>query len=500
MSQMDRQAKIAESRRLDRAIARKERLRRERRSANPDASGRGTTDKSAVLGDPHRAPRIRTGENLMGSRGYEYHRVACLLQKSLRPEDCKIELEVHDKLLHGMQRSSTWKPAVQNSIVAPLDPGYLMGTHSPYVDADYGRTLRSMIWAGGENGADPDQAEWLSKKSGIPLTATTWQPDTQKVGAGTQSWVQQNLGGSLVPYPEMGPLIPLLRNKNALMTAGATVMPMPPQGSISFPRQTTPSLGYHVGEGGAGTQTTVGTDQLTLRAKKIMALIVTNLELIKFGGPVVEQMFRNDMTTTLGLTLDYDMLQAEGSDNVTAGLIGYPGVQSFNGTGSVGDSNGYALAPQDLYTFISMVQAANAQFEGYILRPELFWVMAGLRAGVYNGTGISQVGQFVFDVTRKMSENDFDRIAGYKAVCTANVPLNRTRGTSSNLTTVYGGWWSDYKIALYGTLEFAVSEEGASWFTNYQQAIRAVLQADGGPQHPGAFVYSDALYSSKAGA
>lgn len=493
---MDRSEKIAESRRLDKAIRRAEQRRREERAGRTDpvtGERRGTTDKSAVLG---RAPAARTGESIMSSRGYQYSRLAGLLLKELRPEDCKIELECHEKLLNAMHGAGGWRPAKQSSIVAPLEPAYLMGAKNGFVDDRFGMTLKDLMW-GGTSGFDPDEAGWLTRKHGVVDTTKGYVPDTQKVGGSTQSWMQQSLGGALIPFPEMGPLIPLLRNKNAVMTAGATVLPLPPQGRLAFPRQTAPTLGYHVGEGTKITQSSVNTDQLLLSAKKIGAYVITNNELIRFGGPVVEQLFRNDMTITLGLTLDYDILQSEGSDNVTAGLIGYPGVQSF--TASNPATNGDSIGPADIYTFISKVQAANASFEAFVLRPELFWAMVSVRAGVYNGSTTVQQGQFVFDVIRKMSENDFDRIAGYKAVTSANVPLNRVKGTGTNLTTCYGGMWSDLKIGIFGTIEFATADQGDNIFPQDQTAIRAVLSADAGPQHPGAFCYVDTLLSGSAG-
>jgi hypothetical protein len=102
-------------------------------------------------------------------------------------------------------------------------------------------------------------------------------------------------------------------------------------------------------------------------------------------------MFRNDMTVTLGLTLDYALLQAEGSDNVPAGLIGYPGVTTF--TPSTVATNGNTLSPQDVYTFIGQVRANNGKFEGWVIRPELMYAILGKRAGVAADRGAESVVQ-----------------------------------------------------------------------------------------------------------
>jgi HK97 family phage major capsid protein len=62
------------------------------------------------------------------------------------------------------------------------------------------------------------------------------------------SWMDETVGGALVAPPMMGELIELLRNNEVLMAAGARVLPMPPQGRITFPRQTSAMTAFHVGE------------------------------------------------------------------------------------------------------------------------------------------------------------------------------------------------------------------------------------------------------------
>lgn len=473
-----------------------------------EAKGRAelTQKRSDVLGSafapsgvPEGAPNIRRGENTMTSRGYSFARAAALVTRGIEPESATVEIEVGQMLTKAMRGCPGFTPAkATNRIMAPLDPGYLLGNDDQIgiIDQRTAKSLSACMFAG-TSGFDPDEAAWVSRKLGVADTTKAYQPDTQKVGGSNQSWIQQNLGGSLIPFPEMGPLIPLLRNKNALMTAGAQVIPLPPQGRISFPRQTSPSTTYHVGEGFKITQASVGTDQFTLSAKKIGALIITNNELIRYGGPVVEQMFRNDMTISLGLQLDYDLLQAEGSDNVPAGLIGYPGVTVFTPTGVA--TNGNTLAPGDIYSFIAQIRANNATFEGWIMRPELLYAMVGKRASVLAAG--DNLGLFLFDILRDFDQNGNIRhkLGAYTVTDTANAPANRVKGSGTNLTTLYGGMWSDYRIGIYGAIEIATADQGDNLFPQDQTMVRAILSADGGPWHPGAFGYADTLLPTTVG-
>ncbi len=451
------------------------------------SSDRSGVDRDRVLGAPH----ARRGENVMTSRGYSFARAAALAAGQLSPDDCKEEMRWSGKIRKSLDGTG-FAPWSGQTITLPLSPAYFLGD-KPIMDRSDAVELKSLMEASIGGGFDPDEAEYITRKSG-----GRWTPDTMRVGGTTQSAVQANLGGALVPFPEMGPLIPLLRNRNALMTAGCRTLPFPPSGKLAFPRQTGPTTGYAIGEGQSITQSNVTTDQLTLMAKKIGAFLTVNNELLRYGGPIVEQMFRNDMTITLGLTLDWFALQAGGSDNVITGLIGYPGTISY--TAGVVGASGNTLTPGDVYTIIGQILANNAVMEGWIARPELIMAMYGKRASVLAAG--DNLGLFLFDITRGLNARQQTEgyfLGGHEVTMTANAPANRTKGSSSNLTTLYAGWWSDYIIAMYGTIEFAVATQGTPAFQQDQSQIRAILTGDAGPQHPGGFATVDQIALSTIG-
>jgi HK97 family phage major capsid protein len=497
------------------ADAARTRLRQRREAAaqangNPNSNATHTPTPQQVLGVPTGAPNVRRGEDAFTSRGFSYARMAGLAMGYLRPEECQAEVQAHgliQKAYDGGRCPGFHRSNGRNGCsvwMAPLDPAFYGGDGPAEVlDRQDRYTLRSMLWAGGEGGGDPEQAQWLANRHGSFNSGGFSQKSfadslnvTQKAVI-NQGWVAQAEGGALIPFPEFGPLIPLLRNKNSIMSAGCQVFPLPPSGQIAFPRQATPTSYYWVGQGVKITQSNVTTDQVTFRAKKIGVFLITNNELIRFGGPIVEQMFRNDMTITLGLGLDYTLLQAEGSDNVPAGLIGYPGVQSFNATGSGSTTNGYTLAPQDLYTMIGKILAANGEFEGWIIRPELLYALVGHRSSVL-ASG-DNLGLFLYDILRgfnKRTGGDSYFMGGHEVTASANVPINRVKGGASNLTTLYGGMWSNYRIGMYGTIEFAQAVQGDNVFPQDQTLVRALCHCDGAPLNPGVFIYSDALLSA----
>lgn len=82
---------------------------------------------------------------------------------------------------------------------------------------------------------------------------------------------------------------------------------------------------------------------------------------------------------------------------------------------------------------------------------------------------------------------------GYPVVTTPQVANNRTKGGGNNLTYVAAGMWSDFLIAMFGSIEFAQATQGDTVFGSDQVAVRAILSHDGGARHPGAFAVADQL-------
>lgn len=434
-----------------------------------------TPHRQAVFG----APTARKGEDIMSSRGFKLQKLIGVTGGLIAPEEAKMELMCSAKMMKSITASGyEWKGTQS---VAPLSMDFLSDT---VTDQDFRYEMKSMM-AAGTSGADPDEIRWLQARMGQALAKSRKSSGVSPA----QSWIDETLGGGLVPLAEQGELIQLLRNREALINAGARVVPLPPQGSLRLPRQTSPTTGYWLGENTNITLSTFGTGSLLLRGKKCCALVVLPGELIRFASPAAEAIVRDDMTKTLSLTLDKGLLDGAGSDNVPLGLAtmgaaaGNPYSMSI-----VSPANANQLSPQDVYKFISGVEANNAEFEGWIMRPELFWALLETRGTTYSGSG--QVGQFVFNQFRAMQDEFEKKLSGYKV--TTTVQVSQTRGSGTQ-TYVLGGMWSDYIIAMFGVIEFMQSDQGIQLLQADQVAVRAMVTADGNIRHPGGVAFADAL-------
>lgn len=430
------------------------------------------------------APWARRGEDSMSSRGFSFMKMIGLMTGDLSPADAKVELDVHNRL-HQLYVQNAGAGSGYNSagagawatprgkFLAPLATSFM---HDQFVPQNFRRELKALTM-GGVDGADMDRMSWTAQRMTKSL------PEGSYWHGKALSWLNDYTGGALVAPPEMGELIELLRNKEALVNAGARVVPLPPQGRIKYPRQTSASTTYWVGENAGITESLIGTGEVTLQAKKLAVLIKAPNELIRFASPAAEALMRDDMTKSLALGLDLACLQGGGGDTTPLGIINQPGVNTVNS--SAPTANGDKVVGQDVYRMIAAVEESNAEWEGWIMRPKTLYKYYQLRAdSVAQGDG---QGPFLFNLIREAQGDTPATIAGYPVTKSTQISQSLTKGTASNLTYIIGGMWSDYLIGMFGAIEFAATTMGDTSFANDQTWVRGILSADAAPRHAAAF-------------
>ena len=460
---------------LDRLAAAEARLEKVTKSA-PRKTDTRTPRASDVFG----APTIRKGESAMTSRGFQLVRLIGALQQNPALGDswqnAKVEKSVIDALRSPFGNGIGAAAFENNSVLVPFGCDLLPNDMAQ--DADFGRKIKSLVQAGVE-GADPDEMGWMARKS-----YSAMQKD--------MSWLDQSAGGALVGPAQQGELIDLFRNQDALIQAGCRTVPLGPTGRIQFPRQTSATTGYWVGESVNTTASQVGTGLLTLSAKKCAAYTPIPNELIRFAGPAAEALVRMDLTKTLALTFDLAGLEGAGGDIKPTGLINTPGIQTVAPTTAASGNTGALLAEQDIYSWLSKIAQANAEFEGFIMAPSMYYALLKRRTGAANAT--DNGGLFAFSPFRNLGDRmDTKNINGYKVTVSNQVGLNRVQGSATNLTYILGGQFSDVLLAMFGALEFALSTQGDTPFKADQTWIRAIMIGDVGIRHPGAIAFCDKL-------
>jgi len=447
-----------------------------RQPANTVPTGRN------VFGDPF---SIRTGEDPMSSRGFSFMKMIGLITGDTTPEQGKVELDIHNRLHNtyvkelgsaGYESKSggVWG-APRGRFLAPLATSYMQ---EAFVPRNFRQEMKQLVCAG-TDGADHDETNWIRRKM------------LQNQGYGTKalSWLNELSGGALVAPPEMGELIELLRNKEALVNAGARVVPLPPQGRLKYPRQTAASTTYWIGENSPIPESLIGTGEVTLQAKKLAVLIKAPNELIRFASPAAEALMRDDMTKSLALGLDLAGLEGQGGDARPRGIINMQNVFRLNSSQQY--PNGDKIVGNDIYRFIAAVEENNAEFEAFIMRPKTLYKYYQLRAdAVAQG---DSAGPFLFNLIREAQGDTPATLAGYPVVKSTQVSQAQSKGTSSNLTYVVGGMWSDLLIGMFGAIEFAATTMGDTAFANDQTWVRGILSCDIAARHEAAFVVMNNL-------
>lgn len=426
-------------------------------------------------------PSIRNGEDPMSSRGFSFIKCIGLLAGHLKPNECKLEMDVHDRMdqcFRGGKAGDGYEYKGGNRfgvapMLAPLATDFMM---DQFVDRNFRHEMKSLVIAGTDGSYDmPDQMQWIRRKA----------LEKQGYGSKALSWLNEFTGGALVSPPEQGELIELLRNKESLVNAGARTVPLPPQGRMKYPRQTSPSNTFWVGENSSITESLIGTGEVTLQAKKLAVLIKAPNELIRFASPAAEALLRDDMTKSLALGLDLAGLEGAGGDTRPLGIINQPNITVLASTQQT--PNGDFFRMEDTYRMIAAVEEANAEFEGYIMRPKSLYKYFQLRAdAVAQG---DRSGGFLVNLIREAGDGVKAMLAGYPVTKSTQVSQVQTKGNNSNLTYLVGGMWSDLLIGMFGAIEFAATTMGDQSFTNDQTWIRGILSADIAPRHQSAFCY-----------
>jgi len=431
------------------------------------------------------APHIRSGEDPLTSRGFSFGKMMGLLTGACTPEQAKVEMDIHNRLNQCYVKelggaAYTYGGVGREGVtrfLAPLSTSFM---HDNFVSRDFRQEMKSLV-TNGVAGADQDEMSWIRRKV---LEG--------HYGQKALSWLNETAGGALVQPPEQGELIELLRNKEALINAGAKTIPLPPQGRLKFPRQTSASTTYWIGENAPITESEIGVGEITLQAKKLAVRIIAPNELIRFASPAAEALIRDDMTKSLALGLDLAGLEGAGTDTQPRGIINYPNINRI--TSSTPGANGDTIVGQDIYRFISIIEESNAEFEGFIMRPKTLYKFYQLRAdAVAQGDGS---GVFLFNLIREGGDGFKPTLGGYPVTKSTQVSQVQSKGSASNLTYILGGAFSEIILGMFGAIEFAATTQGDTAFTNDQTWVRGILSADVQLRHEASLVLMEQLIAN----
>ncbi len=289
--------------------------------------------------------------------------------------------------------------------------------------------------------------------------------------------------GYLVPAEQMEEVIQLLTAKTAVIAMGATVLDDLTGSPATWPRQTAAAVAYWVGENAAITASDLTVGQLSLTPKKVAALVKSSRDLTILSNPKAEGIIRRDLARGLALAIDLAALRGSGSSNQPLGIANSSGIGTF-ALGTNGGSFDF-LSASSLEGVLDDANALQGR-TGFIYHPKIKRLLKRMRIPQFSGdTG----GMFV--VPPVISDQALADYLGHRFATTTQIPVNLTKGSSSDCSEVYFGNWEELFVGMWAGLEIMSSDvagdASGGAFSSDQLWIRAIQRIDIGLRHAASF-------------
>lgn len=329
------------------------------------------------------------------------------------------------------------------------------------VEREKGLGLSKMVRALAHSKGDIDKA--------VQFAESQWPEDEavhKAISAGNATE-----GGVLVPAPEAGEMIELLRPASVFMNAGPRIIPMD-RGALKMPKLKGGATAYWIGENEVITVSEPDFGQLNMVFKKLVGLIPISNDFLRFASPGSDAIIRDDLVATLATAKDVAFLRGDGLANSPKGLRSWAlASQTNTANGTVNLAN----VTEDLGTFFLELDQANIA----LIKPHVFiaprteWYLRTVRDGNGNLAFEPQMSQGM--------------LFGYPYSKTNNIPINLDT-TDSELIGV------DMADAIVGTAtglmidasnEAAYDDNGTvrAAFSQDQTVVRIIEETDLGMRH-----------------
>ncbi len=285
-----------------------------------------------------------------------------------------------------------------------------------------------------------------------------------------------SVGGYLVPTPLSARIIDLARNQARVLQAGAQIIPME-SAELTVGRIDADPAAYWVPENVAGTFGDMTVGAYVLKAKKLMALARSSVELIEDGQNVAE-ILEAALSNALALELDRVCLYGAGAGGEPQGIKGTEGVEEVDMGKDGGSLTGYGKFSEALEKILSANGPADEI--SIILNPRELGTLDRL---VETGTGQPLA-----------PPESWNRMTKY---ATNQIPKNLVKGTANNASDAFVGDFSQQWIGMRTALSIEVSRDAAagndSAFKQHQIWLKATLRADVMLARPSWFVIIDGI-------
>lgn len=292
-------------------------------------------------------------------------------------------------------------------------------------------------------------------------------------------------GGYTIPTQMAAELIERLKAMQVLPKLGIRTYTVDEGfGQVLLPRHSAGATFNWIGEAATPADSTPQFELPIASIKRNAAVIEVPNDLLRMNGVDLEDALLRDFTEDAALAADIAGLRGSGSSFQPRGVVNTPGV---NSTGA-GTPNGGPVTIDLLLELQRLVMEDNSRMAspGYVMHSNVWHQMMKI---LENSQHIYPSVHYAPGVMEKPGQ----RVLGHNIGISNQIPVNLVEGTSSNLSEIYFGDWSDLVQVRWGGLEVRMSREahnpttGRSSFTQDLTFFLVIQKLDYVVRHAGSF-------------
>jgi len=432
-------------------------------------------------GGEQKAPEFLRGGRTQDAKPLMITNIIRAMSTIGSPESAREELEISARL-----KQCGYPTQSESGVLIPFWPDAIPEEH---------RALRDEITKRiGLGAIDYGEIAWLAKRH--PDVGRMLGLERKDLALGDDT-----LGGYLVPSTAGDRLIDLLRNRSVIARAGATEIPLPPSGNISYPRLTAdPTFTWTDPDSTTDASTSnVGLGVVRLIAKVLRGYVTVPNDLIRYSTPSVEMIVRAALASKAAVPEDQAFLEGAGSSLQPKGIVNYP--LSANNTPAINKvtrhdasttaTNGDTFLPEDVRLMQAFYEGGNDPdpATAWIMRSLVWAGLANARADAITAGDLK--GPFLFLSAADLARGVDKMLQSVPVLTTQQASHNRVKGSGTDLDYILYGNFRRVLIGRSGVVELSASEHIK--FLQDKTVIRAVLRTDSGLEHDESFVLCDFL-------
>lgn len=297
-------------------------------------------------------------------------------------------------------------------------------------------------------------------------------------------------GGFLIEPIQDEDVIEFLRPNSVVRQFDPVIAPMD-AGQLRLPKMTAGSSGGYVGESSGQNADQPEFGMVELTAKKYVSIVPLSNDLVRRGGPRVEQMVEDDISADIATSSDLSFIRGDGTGGAPQGVRHQAAAANVIAA-STHDPAAVTLAnvTADLGRAIQQLMDADVNMirPGWIIEPRTWRYLITVRDGN---------GNLVFK-----PEMDDGTLFGFPFQWTSQIPRNLDASGSGggDETEVYFTEWSDVVIGETTGLLMDVRDAAAyqdatgnvvAGFSRDESVVRGIIEHDIGLRHDESVVVLD---------